>query len=413
MKFLENNKFEVLQKVWGYEDFRENQSEAIDSILEQDKDVLFIAKTGLGKSLVFQLPSLMLPGVTVVISPLLSLMSDQVSNADVKGINAATYNSTLGKKQKRIVLNQLENNELDLLYIAPESILNTELLEFFRDKVNVNFIAIDEAHCTSAYGHDFRPKYKQISLLREFISAPFVALTATADSKTINDVIEILKLGKSDYELSDFYQNLDRPSIFYNVLPKIGNGYKQVLSFINQHEKHDTGIIYCLTKASVDDLSKFLYRQGYKAKAYHAGIANKEREKVLDSWMKDEVDIIVATIAFGMGIDYPSVRYVIHLNIPTSLEGYVQEVGRASRDGLPSKAYLLYDPKDSNLIKWMLKKTITNPANLTLRLSKFSKMSKFATANDCYRKQILTYFNQKQKNDNCNSCSNCVEIKKV
>ena len=413
MKFLENNKFEVLQKVWGYEDFRENQSEAIDSILEQDKDVLFIAKTGLGKSLVFQLPSLMLPGVTVVISPLLSLMSDQVSNADVKGINAATYNSTLGKKQKRIVLNQLENNELDLLYIAPESILNTELLEFFRDKVNVNFIAIDEAHCTSAYGHDFRPKYKQISLLREFISAPFVALTATADSKTINDVIEILKLGKSDYELSDFYQNLDRPSIFYNVLPKIGNGYKQVLSFINQHEKHDTGIIYCLTKASVDDLSKFLYRQGYKAKAYHAGIANKEREKVLDSWMKDEVDIIVATIAFGMGIDYPSVRYVIHLNIPTSLEGYVQEVGRASRDGLPSKAYLLYDPKDSNLIKWMLKKTITNPANLTLRLSKFSKMSKFATSNDCYRKQILTYFNQKQKNDNCNSCSNCVEIKKV
>lgn len=413
MKFLENNKFEVLQEVWGYEDFRENQSEAIDSILEQDKDVLFIAKTGLGKSLVFQLPSLMLPGVTIVISPLLSLMSDQVSNADVKGINAATYNSTLGKKQKRIVLNQLENNELDLLYIAPESILNTELLEFFRDKVNVNFIAIDEAHCTSAYGHDFRPKYKQISILREFISAPFVALTATADSKTINDVIEILKLGKSDYELSDFYQNLDRPSIFYNVLPKIGNGYKQVLSFINQHEKHDTGIIYCLTKASVDDLSKFLYRQGYKAKAYHAGIANKEREKVLDSWMKDEVDIIVATIAFGMGIDYPSVRYVIHLNIPTSLEGYVQEVGRASRDGLPSKAYLLYDPKDSNLIKWMLKKTITNPANLTLRLNKFSKMSKFATSNDCYRKQILTYFNQKQKNDNCNSCSNCVEIKKV
>lgn len=413
MKFLENNKFEVLQKVWGYEDFRENQSEAIDSILEQDKDVLFIAKTGLGKSLVFQLPSLMLPGVTIVISPLLSLMSDQVSNADVKGINAATYNSTLGKKQKRIVLNQLENNELDLLYIAPESILNTELLEFFRDKVNVNFIAIDEAHCTSAYGHDFRPKYKQISLLREFISAPFVALTATADSKTINDVIEILKLGTSNYELSDFYQNLDRPSIFYNVLPKIGNGYKQVISFINQHEKNDTGIIYCLTKASVDDLSKFLYRQGFKAKAYHAGINNKERDKVLDSWMKDEVDIIVATIAFGMGIDYPSVRYVIHLNIPTSLEGYVQEVGRASRDGKPSKAYLLYDPKDSNLIKWMLKKTITNPANLTLRLNKFSKMSKFATSNDCYRKQILTYFNQKQKNDNCNSCSNCVEIKKV
>lgn len=413
MKFLENNKFEVLQKVWGYEDFRENQSEAIDSILEQDKDVLFIAKTGLGKSLVFQLPSLMLPGVTIVISPLLSLMSDQVSNADVKGINAATYNSTLGKKQKRIVLNQLENNELDLLYIAPESILNTELLEFFRDKVNVNFIAIDEAHCTSAYGHDFRPKYKQISLLREFISAPFVALTATADSKTINDVIEILKLGNSNYELSDFYQNLDRPSIFYNVLPKIGNGYKQVISFINQHEKNDTGIIYCLTKASVDDLSKFLYRQGFKAKAYHAGINNKERDKVLDSWMKDEVDIIVATIAFGMGIDYPSVRYVIHLNIPTSLEGYVQEVGRASRDGKPSKAYLLYDPKDSNLIKWMLKKTITNPANLTLRLNKFSKMSKFATSNDCYRKQILTYFNQKQKNDNCNSCSNCVEIKKV
>lgn len=355
----------------------------------------------------------MLPGVTIVISPLLSLMSDQVSNADVKGINAATYNSTLGKKQKRIVLNQLENNELDLLYIAPESILNTELLEFFRDKVNVNFIAIDEAHCTSAYGHDFRPKYKQISLLREFISAPFVALTATADSKTINDVIEILKLGNSNYELSDFYQNLDRPSIFYNVLPKIGNGYKQVISFINQHEKNDTGIIYCLTKASVDDLSKFLYRQGFKAKAYHAGINNKERDKVLDSWMKDEVDIIVATIAFGMGIDYPSVRYVIHLNIPTSLEGYVQEVGRASRDGKPSKAYLLYDPKDSNLIKWMLKKTITNPANLTLRLNKFSKMSKFATSNDCYRKQILTYFNQKQKNDNCNSCSNCVEIKKV
>lgn len=413
MKFLESNKFEVLQEVWGYEDFRENQSEAIDSILEQDKDVLFIAKTGLGKSLVFQLPSLMLPGVTIVISPLLSLMSDQVSNADVKGINAATYNSTLGKKQKRIVLNQLENNELDLLYIAPESILNTELLEFFRDKVNVNFIAIDEAHCTSAYGHDFRPKYKQISLLREFISAPFVALTATADSKTINDVIEILKLGNSTYKLSDFYQNLDRPSIFYNVLPKIGNGYKQVMSFINQHEKHDTGIIYCLTKASVDDLSKFLYRQGFKAKAYHAGINNKERDKVLDSWMKDEVDIIVATIAFGMGIDYPSVRYVIHLNIPTSLEGYVQEVGRASRDGKPSKAYLLYDPKDSNLIKWMLKKTITNPANLTLRLNKFSKMSKFATSNDCYRKQILSYFNQKQKNDNCNSCSNCVEIKKV
>lgn len=414
MKFLNKDKFEVLKEVWGYDSFRENQEEAITAILKRDKDVLFIAKTGLGKSLVFQLPSLMLPGVTVVISPLLSLMSDQVSNADFKGISAATYNSTIGKKEKRIILHKLENNELDLLYIAPESILNAELLEFFKDKVEVNFVAIDEAHCTSAYGHDFRPKYKQIAVLREFISAPFVALTATADSKTVTDVKEILKLGTtSKYKLEEFSQNLDRPSIFYNVFPKIGNGYKQVISFINQHDKNDTGIVYCLTKASVDDLSKFLYRQGYKAKAYHAGVSNKDRDKVLTQWMNDEVNIIVATIAFGMGIDYPSVRYVVHLNIPTSLEGYVQEVGRASRDGLPSKAYLLYDPKDSSLIKWMLKKSISNPANLTLRLNKFSKMSKFATSDECYRKQILSYFNQKQNKDNCNSCSNCVGIKKV
>ena len=413
MKFLNKSKEEVLSEVWGYEGFRENQGEAIDSILSKNKDVLFIAKTGLGKSLVFQLPSLMIPGVTIVISPLLSLMADQVSNATDKGMTAATYNSTIGKKAKREVLDNLKAGNIDLLYIAPESILNTELLEFIRDHVEVSFIAIDEAHCTSAYGHDFRPKYKQVALLREYVDKPFVALTATADTKTVNDVRKILKLGDAGFGVEEFYQNLDRPSIFYNVAPKIGNGYKQVTTYINDHGSGDTGIVYCLTKKTTDDLSRFLYRQGFKAKPYHAGIKTKDRDETLSQWMNGDINIIVATIAFGMGIDYPSVRYVIHLNIPTSLEGYAQEVGRASRDGLPSKAYLLYDSKDSNLIKWMLKQSISNPANLTLRLNKFAEVTKFALSKNCYRKQILNYFNQDLEVDNCEACSNCVKIKKL
>lgn len=568
MKFLNKDKLEVLKEVWGYDSFRENQEEAVTQILNGNKDVLFIAKTGLGKSLVFQVPSVMMSGVTIVLSPLLSLMSDQVSNAGIKGLDAATYNSTMGKKQKKIVLDQLENNELDLLYIAPESILNAEMLEFIKDKVNVNFVAVDEAHCfkgstsvvtdqgevsftslyesqikgeelplaysstfdgsisynkitkvyknpskplikmtmedlstlesteshvyftdrgevlakdlntsdklytskdyqtlspvtilaisepkepseeflydievetnhnyfvypepsegsledpqpilvhncTSSYGSDFRPKYGQIAILREFIAAPFVALTATADTKTIEDMKKTLKLGDRGHKLEEFYQDLDRHSIFYNVFPKIGNGYKQILNFMGQHKKEDTGIIYCLTKASVDDLSRFLYRQGIKAKPYHAGLSTKDKEANLAQWMNKEIQVIVATIAFGMGIDFPSVRYVIHANIPTSLEGFSQESGRASRDGLPSKSYLLYDPADSRLIKWMLKQSIKNPATLSLRLNKFAKMSQYATSKTCYRKQILNYFNQEQKEDNCNSCSNCVSVKKL
>lgn len=413
MKFLNKDKLEVLKEVWGYDSFRENQEEAVTQILNGNKDVLFIAKTGLGKSLVFQVPSVMMSGVTIVLSPLLSLMSDQVSNAGIKGLDAATYNSTMGKKQKKIVLDQLENNELDLLYIAPESILNAEMLEFIKDKVNVNFVAVDEAHCVSSYGSDFRPKYGQIAILREFIAAPFVALTATADTKTIEDMKKTLKLGDRGHKLEEFYQDLDRHSIFYNVFPKIGNGYKQILNFMGQHKKEDTGIIYCLTKASVDDLSRFLYRQGIKAKPYHAGLSSKDKETNLAQWMNKEIQVIVATIAFGMGIDFPSVRYVIHANIPTSLEGFSQESGRASRDGLPSKSYLLYDPADSRLIKWMLKQSIKNPATLSLRLNKFAKMSQYATSKTCYRKQILNYFNQEQKEDNCNSCSNCVSVKKL
>lgn len=325
MKFLNKDKLEVLKEVWGYDSFRENQEEAVTQILNGNKDVLFIAKTGLGKSLVFQVPSVMMSGVTIVLSPLLSLMSDQVSNAGIKGLDAATYNSTMGKKQKKIVLDQLENNELDLLYIAPESILNAEMLEFIKDKVTVNFVAVDEAHCVSSYGSDFRPKYGQIAILREFIAAPFVALTATADTKTIEDMKKTLKLGDRGHKLEEFYQDLDRHSIFYNVFPKIGNGYKQILNFMGQHKKEDTGIIYCLTKASVDDLSRFLYRQGIKAKPYHAGLSTKDKEANLAQWMNKEIQVIVATIAFGMGIDFPSVRYVIHANIPTSLEGFSQE----------------------------------------------------------------------------------------
>lgn len=410
MDYKNSTPAKVLKSVWGYEEFRENQLEAIESILEQNKDILYIARTSAGKSLVFQLPSLMLDGVAIIISPLLSLMEDQVQATLAKNIRAATYNSTIGVKKKRLIKEQLKKNELDLLYIAPESLLSGTFMNFLMDEVKVSFITFDEAHCISTYGSDFRPKYKEVRIIRDLLNKPVICLTATADKVTKDDIKTVLSLGEKGFELKEYYQNLDRPSIFYEVYPKIGNGFKQVKSFIDSHKSKASGIIYCSTRKSTEELAGFLFRQGYKVKPYHAGLKKSEKEATLTEFLNNDINIVVATIAFGMGIDKPDVRYVIHHSIPSTLEGFSQESGRASRDGLPSKSYLLYSPQDASTIKFILKKSTKNPNHLRNKLIALRKVQDFAFSSECYRKQLLDHFDQEFTKDNCGSCGNCVPV---
>lgn len=410
MDYIGKDPLEILKGVWGYDSFRENQEEAIEALISQDTDIMYIAKTSSGKSLVYQLPILAIEGMALIVSPLLSLMSDQVSALKEKGINAVEYNSTIGKRTKENIKNRIRDGEIDLLYAAPETLMNPLFLEFLVEEGNIKYIVFDECHTISSYGNDFRPSYKKISILRTVLDVPCIALTATADADTEEDVKNTLKLGEMNHGLLELKQFLDRPSIFYNSIRKTTNSKKQVIDILSQFDKNDTGIIYCTTVKACEALASFLYRQGYSAKPYYSKLKVKQKEEILADWLGNKLNIVVATSAFGMGIDHPSVRFVICYDMPGSVEDLLQAVGRASRDGEPSQAYILHDNKDINLWKFMFQKTVDR-SNYKTRINKLNDVVKILRSKKCLRGQIVSYFGQEYPDGNCGSCNNCINYK--
>ncbi len=390
---------DVLQTTFGYDSFRSQQSEIIDDIL-QGKDCFALMPTGGGKSICYQIPALILPGTAIVVSPLIALMQDQVSSLKCNGVKADYYNSSLDSETANQVLTKLYRGQLDLLYVSPERLLNPVFLQGLQD-LNIALFAIDEAHCISQWGHNFRPEYQQIGSLREiFPQVPFIALTATADQVTRQDILEKLNLFQPKTHISSF----DRPNIRYTVLEK-HQPAKQLLNFLQEHVD-ESGIIYALSRKKVEEVAEKLKVEGWNAEAYHAGLPAKIRQSVHQKFIRDEVDIVVATVAFGMGIDKPNVRFVVHYDLPKNIEGYYQETGRAGRDGLSSEALLLFGMQDVGTAKYFINQ-ITNEDQRMLENFKLSSMISFAEAQNCRRNVLLNYFSE-PSNKACGNCDVCL-----
>lgn len=394
------NPKEALKKYFGYSEFRPKQEGIIQSVLE-GKDSFVLMPTGGGKSLCYQLPAILFKGITIVISPLIALMKDQVDALKANGVDAAFLNSTLTSEEQSQIYFRLRNKDLKILYLAPERLLanNGELIDFLAD-LEVSLVAIDEAHCISQWGHDFRPEYLRLSILkRKLPKTPFIALTATADDITRKDILE--KLGFKNPEIS--VSSFDRPNIEYNVQVK-QNSFDRLLDFLDDR-KGESGIIYTLSRKETESIALRLAAEGYKAKAYHAGLNREIREENQDLFLRDDVNIIVATIAFGMGIDKSNVRFVVHMTLPKNIEGYYQETGRAGRDGLASTALLFYSAGD--LIKLRSFAEIDgNKEQSRVMLEKLQIMSDFCETYTCRRKYLLNYFGEDAQ-DNCGNCDVC------
>jgi len=391
----------ILQTVFGYDNFRHNQKEIIDHVLD-GKDTVVLMPTGGGKSLCYQVPALCLPGVTIVVSPLIALMKDQVDALIVNGIKAAFLNSSQSSNQQAEVFRQLRVNELKLLYLAPERLMGneTQFISFLQT-INVSLFAIDEAHCISQWGHDFRPEYLTLGQLKEkFPKLPIIALTATADKLTEKDIVDKLQL--KEYKL--FENSFNRPNIWYYVKPK-KNYYSDLLKYLKDH-KDDSGIIYCLSRTSTQKLAEDLKQDGFNAEAYHAGLDKSIKDERQDKFLKDDIKIIVATIAFGMGINKSNVRFVVHVDLPKNIEGYYQETGRAGRDGLHSEAVLFYGVGDVMKLK-RFAEVEGNEAQTKIMLQKLEKMSRFCETKTCRRKFLLNYFGEEAP-EYCGSCDVCL-----
>lgn len=388
-----------LKEVFGYGQFRGNQETVIRNVLDR-KNTFVIMPTGAGKSLCYQLPALMNDGLAIVISPLIALMKNQVDQLIAYGVNARFLNSTLSKGEITRLKKDCMNNIVKLLYVAPESMNKEENIEFLK-KVNVSFVAIDEAHCISEWGHDFRPEYRRIkSIIQQFGNLPIVALTATATPKVQLDIQKNLQMEDADVFMSSF----NRKNLYYEVRPK-KETKKQLIHFMRQH-KGKSGIVYCLSRKKVEEIAKLLQVNGFKAAPYHAGLEPEIREKNQDDFLNEETDIIVATIAFGMGIDKPDVRFVVHYDVPKSLEGYYQETGRSGRDGLEGHCLMFYSHNDLNkLEKFNKDKSVQERENARILLQ---EMEFYAESPVCRRKQLLHYFGEERKEDNCGMCDNCV-----
>lgn len=392
---------QILKNKFGYDNFRFHQEEIINNVL-QKRDVLALMPTGGGKSLCYQIPALIFDGLTVVISPLIALMKDQVDALRVSGIKAAYLNSSLDSEERSAIYSQLSRNELKLLYIAPERLFNNEqqFISFLKN-IKVSLFAIDEAHCISHWGHDFRPEYRMLSSLKkEFPIVPTIALTATADKLTQEDILSKLQLNCPNVFISSF----NRPNIHYLVEPKRGM-YERLTAYLDRH-RDDSGIIYVLSRQSAEGLALKLGRDGFSAKPYHAGLTNACRSDRQELFLKDEIKIIVATIAFGMGVNKSNVRFVIHADLPKNIESYYQETGRAGRDGLKSEAILYYSGGDVIKLK-KFAMVEDNPQQSRIMLNKLSQMAALCETHVCRRKSILNYFGEEAP-DHCEGCDVCL-----
>lgn len=391
---------QTLQHYFGYPGFRLNQEEIINTILAK-KDAVVLMPTGGGKSICYQLPALLMDGVTIVVSPLIALMKDQVDALRVNGIAAAFLNSTLPSSEQQNIVQQLRLNQLKLLYLAPERLLGENQFIQFLKQIKVSLFAIDEAHCISQWGHDFRPEYLVLGeLKKQFPAIPLIALTATADALTKKDIIT--KLGLANYTL--FENSFNRPNIFYYVKPKT-NYFDALVTYLREHP-HDSGIIYCLSRASTERLAEDLEAAGFSAAAYHAGLEKNLREERQEKFLRDDIKLIVATIAFGMGINKSNVRFVIHADMPKNLEGYYQETGRAGRDGLKSDAVLFYSAADVFKLK-RFASVEGNEAQTKIMLKKLDQMATFCEIRSCRRRYLLNYFNEPAQ-EFCGSCDVCL-----
>lgn len=390
----------ILKDIFGYDVFRPMQEEIICNLLD-GKDAFVLMPTGGGKSICYQIPAIMREGTGIVVSPLISLMKDQVDALTACGVKAAYYNSSLKAADAKDVLERFEAGDLDLLYVAPERLLSKSFLTKL-ETVKLSMFAIDEAHCVSQWGHDFRPEYVRLGELREiFPDVPMLALTATADEHTREDISDRLKLAKA----KRFVASFDRPNIRYLVAEK-RQPLTQILQFL-EGWPNASGVIYCLSRKRVEDLAVNLQRHGIRAAAYHAGIPGRTRERVQDDFLRDRVKVIVATIAFGMGVDKPNVRFVIHHDLPKSIESYYQETGRAGRDGLESEALMLYGSGDVNLVRRLIE-NVENIDQRRVEVHKLNSMVAFSEALTCRRRVLLGYFGE-SLDEPCGNCDICLD----
>ena len=399
---MDDPALKILRSVFGYEHFRAPQAEVIGTLVAGG-DALVLMPTGGGKSLCFQIPAMVRPGTGIVISPLIALMQDQVAALKQAGVRAAFLNSTLDADSARAIEQQLLRGELDLLYVAPERLMLERTLDLLA-RAKLALFAIDEAHCVSQWGHDFRPEYMQLSVLHErFPAIPRIALTATADEPTRREIMARLGLGKARLFISSF----DRPNIRYRISQGGGSAREQLLRFIRTEHAGEAGIVYCLSRKRVEEIAEFLASQGLDALPYHAGLAGEVRERNQTRFINEEGVIIVATIAFGMGIDKPNVRFVAHLNLPKSIEAYYQETGRAGRDGLPADAWMVYGLQDVITLRQMLESSDSGDARKRVERHKLDAMLGLCELTTCRRQALLSYFGE-QPPGPCGNCDSCL-----
>nr|WP_322939303.1 DNA helicase RecQ [Pseudomonas sp. s4] len=391
----------ILKDVFGYDAFRGNQAAIIERVAGGG-DALVLMPTGGGKSLCFQVPALMREGLAVVVSPLIALMDDQVATLDELGVAAVALNSTLSVDEQREIADRIRRGQIKMLYLAPERLVQPRMLSFLQG-LDIALFAIDEAHCVSQWGHDFRPEYLQLGQLAElFPHVPRIALTATADKRTREEIVQRLHLDNAERFLSSF----DRPNIFYRIQPK-DQPRKQLLNFLAPR-KGDAGIVYCLSRKKVEEVADFLSSQGFPALPYHAGLPNELRAYHQKRFLNEEGLIMVATIAFGMGIDKPNVRFVCHLDLPKSLEAYYQETGRAGRDGLPADAWMAYGLQDVIFLKQMLNNSDGDERHKRIEQHKLDTMLALCEETRCRRQALLAYFDEELPNP-CGHCDNCID----
>ncbi|MDH5764615.1 MAG: DNA helicase RecQ [Gammaproteobacteria bacterium] len=396
----------LLNTVFGYTEFRHHQQTIIQQLIDGN-DAVVLMPTGGGKSLCYQIPSLVRDGTGIVISPLIALMQDQVVALQQLGVNAAYLNSSLDAKSAQNIEQQLLRGELDLLYVAPERLMTNHFLGLL-NRIKIALFAIDEAHCVSQWGHDFRPDYIQLSVLHtHFPAIPRIALTATADGPTRREIIQRLALEKAELFVSGF----DRPNIRYHIAQNQGNARNELLQFIQNEHANDAGIVYCLSRKKVEQIADWLTEKGLTALPYHAGLSTQVRQQHQQRFLNEDGIIIVATIAFGMGIDKPDVRFVAHLNLPKSIEAYYQETGRAGRDGLAATAWMMYGLQDVIMLRQMMDNSDADAIHKRIEQHKLQSMLGFCELTTCRRQALLKYFDDHLDKPcgNCDTCLNPVE----